>query len=666
MVAGGGTGKTALIDKWFRGHIQEATVFGWSFYSQGSTEDRQTSSDPFFNEVTRFFDVKVDGSLSVFAKAEALARRMREERVLLILDGLEPLQAPDGTLRDNAIKALLNELRTRNAGLVVCSSRLQLVDVPSDEHHSIAIDLDNLDPVAGGKYLAFLGVHGPPAELAAASIDFGNHALAVTLLGTYLAKYMGGDVRRRADIPVLPVDRVKRTGPHARRMMASYARMFEGKPERAVLTALGYFDRPAEPEALRLVLPPITDSAYQDALDGLKDARLILGADPKLPIDCHPLIREHFSAESTQEGHARLYGHYCKRAPHRPDTEAEMVPLFHAVYHGCRAGKHQTALDHVFLDRIIRGNDAYLVQKLGAFGTALSLLANFFARPWAEPHPSLSAANQAWVLNSAAFALHALGRLADAVEPMRAGAAAAARLGDRENAALYHSNLSELQLAIGDIPAAIASARQSVEYADRSGDASVRMAFRTTLADALHAAGEIAEATRLFRDAERLQAEWQPAYPLLFSLGGYRYCDLLLAQGQAAEVHRRATRLFEWRVPSDPLLDIGLDHLSLGRATGDRTHLDQAVDYLRRAGQIQELPKALLARGTQADLDEVHALATRCGMKLHLTDYHLAQARLHLANGNPEAARPHVDEAAKLIEQTGYHRRDRELAELRR
>src|ERR1035438_3923747 len=51
IIAAGGTGKTALVDKWFRRHLGEATVFGWSFYSQGTSEDRQTSSDPFFAEI---------------------------------------------------------------------------------------------------------------------------------------------------------------------------------------------------------------------------------------------------------------------------------------------------------------------------------------------------------------------------------------------------------------------------------------------------------------------------------------------------------------------------------------------------------------------------------------------------------------------------------------
>ena len=82
------------------------------------------------------------------------------------------------------------------------------------------------------------------------------------------------------------------------------------------------------------------------------------------------------------------------------------------------------------------------------------------------------------------------------------------------------------------------------------------------------------------------------------------------------------------------------------------------------AGQIDYLPFALLARGTPQDLEEVYCIATRSGMRLHLADYHLASARLALSN-NREKAREHFEKAATLIRETGYHRRDGELEELR-
>lgn len=167
---------------------------------------------------------------------------------------------------------------------------------------------------------------------------------------------------------------------------------------------------------------------------------------------------------------------------------------------------------------------------------------------------------------------------------------------------------------------------------------------------------------------------------MLYSLQGYQYCDLLLAQGEGEEVRRRAAKFFEWRVPSDSLLDIALDHLSLGRASPPGSdeaaaHLNEAVEGLRKAGTEHHLPRGLLARAAlrrqrgdfaaaQRDLDEAFALASRCGMRLHLTDYHLEQARLLLAQGEREKTREHLEAATKLIAATGYHRRDGEAAEL--
>src|SRR5262245_11311579 len=92
------------------------------------------------------------------------------------------------------------------------------------------------------------------------------------------------------------------------------------------------------------------------------------------------------------------------------------------------------------------------------------------------------------------------------------------------------------------------------------------MFTRITLADALHQAGRTDEARTLLGDTEAIQKEAQPTFPLPYGLAGYRYCDLLLARGETDEVLRRAELYFKWRLPSDSLLDIALDHLSLARA----------------------------------------------------------------------------------------------------
>ncbi len=660
IIASGGTGKTALMDKWFRRHLDEATVFGWSFYSQGTSEDRQTSSDPFFDEAFRFFKIDIAPTASVYAKADALAEKLRQERVLLLLDGVEPLQDSSGDLKDQALKALLQELDTHNAGLVLCTTRYRINELPDDSGRVLSWNLDNLSPEASLAYLRKIGVSGEDEELLDAAKEYGHHALALTLLGHYLVNFCEADVRRAVEIPKLMVDELKQ-GRHARRIMAAYEETFAGQFELDILKGLGYFNRPAEPEALKLVMPKMAPLPYLAALKRLRDLRLVLDDEATESLDCHPLVREHFAMYAMPEGHRLLYEHYRNNAPYWPDEYATMTPLLYATYHGCRANRHEEALLEVYEKRIRRGEEGFLYHRLGAWGSDVSQLANFFTTPWTEPAKELSLTSQAWVTGNAAFSLRAIGRLADAVEPMYAGADGAVAQEEWLNAAIGYSNLGELLLTLGRIDEAIAAGRRCVQLAESSRNIGWQMATRTTLADALHKSGDMTAAARLFEEAEILQARHEPWNPTLSSLWGYRYCDLLVSQGKQEEVHRRSTQNLKL---ARHLLSIALGYLSLTCA-GDSAMIELAVEKLRSAAQLDYLPLGLLARGTQRDLDEVYKIATRSCMRLHLTDYHLKQAELDLREGRRERALYHADEADKLIQATGYHRRDPELAALR-
>ncbi len=152
----------------------------------------------------------------------------------------------------------------------------------------------------------------------------------------------------------------------------------------------------------------------------------------------------------------------------------------------------------------------------------------------AASRPRSRKPDQAWLLNQAAFRLRALGRLTEALEPMRAGLDMRVNQEDWENAGASASNLSELELTLGEVGGAVRDAEQSVSHADHSGDAFQRMGKRTRLADALHQAGRRAEAEARFREAEEMQAERQPDYPLLYSWQGFAYCDLLSTEAERA------------------------------------------------------------------------------------------------------------------------------------
>ena len=245
--------------------------------------------------------------------------------------------------------------------------------------------------------------------------------------------------------------------------------------------------------------------------------------------------------EAWRTAHGRLFDHLCETTPPRPDTLDGLQPLYQAVVHGCLAGRQQEACDKVYFERILRGTGAdgfYSSKKLGAISADLGAVAAFFDAPWDRVSANLTAPDRAWLLNEAAFSLRALSRLTEALGPMRAGLEMAVQQQDWNNAAIYASNLSELEVTLGRLPAALADARAAVAYADRSGDTFQRMGIRTTAADVLHQSGDSAddraEAGGLFAEAERMQKERQPQSPLLYSVQGFRYCDWLLAPAEGA------------------------------------------------------------------------------------------------------------------------------------
>jgi tetratricopeptide (TPR) repeat protein len=248
-------------------------------------------------------------------------------------------------------------------------------------------------------------------------------------------------------------------------------------------------------------------------------------------------------------------------------------------------------------------------------------------------------------------------------------------------AAIRAGNLSELHLTLGDIEAAVEIGKTCIAHANRSGDLQSYVLSRTTLADALHQMGDLASAQALFKEAETRFSKERPHEPWLWSLWGYRYCDLLLGLTRHAEVVRRATYATEFAKRHNWRL-VALDYLSLGRATlalgghaEARVHLDQALDALREAGTLNHLTRGLLARAAlfreiddptaaRRDLDEAMRIARRGEMRLLQCDAHLEYARLALAEGDKDQARGHVAEARRLVEETGYSRRRSEVEEL--
>ncbi len=181
-----------------------------------------------------------------------------------------------------------------NPGLCVVTTRERIADLAGFQKTAPQIPLEELEPDAAVALLRQLGVKGRESELPAAAEEFQRHALTLTLLGNFLRRAHGGDVRKRCEIDLHRAD--EKQGGHASRVIAAYARWLGEGPELAILRLLGFFDRPAEAGALKALraappIPeltePLVDLSEEDwhlATAVLReDHSLLATADPREP-----------------------------------------------------------------------------------------------------------------------------------------------------------------------------------------------------------------------------------------------------------------------------------------------------------------------------------------------------------------------------------------------
>jgi hypothetical protein len=266
--------------------------------------------------------------------------------MLLILDGLEPLQYPAsdtalaGKLRDPGLETLIKELARGHPGLCIITTRLA---IPELQGYTGALSepLTRIAPAPAAELLAALGVDGTHAERLALAEDYEGHALALTLAGRYLAKVHNGDIRckdlipRLTEIPVT-LGRSRQAG----RVMRRYEVMLGeriaagdtlAKRQLALLHIMGLFDRKLErAERGELLKPPVipgltdtlmdlTPAQWAETVEALRGLGLLSPA--RQPddggLDCHPLVREYFgpalekgNRQAWRLVHGRLYDFY--------------------------------------------------------------------------------------------------------------------------------------------------------------------------------------------------------------------------------------------------------------------------------------------------------------------------------------------------------------------
>ncbi|MGR3293927.1 MAG: NACHT domain-containing protein, partial [Candidatus Scalindua sp.] len=197
FVAYGGVGKSTLINKWvekirwdnYRGAEK---VYAWSFYSQG-TKEQVTSADMFISNALKWFGDENPEKGSPWDKGKRLAKLINNHKTLLILDGLEPLQAgakvEKGKIKDPALETLIKELAKNNKGLCIITTREHVPELDRYTKKTKQENLEHISDEAGRKLLETRRIFGSEKELERIVQQFGNHALAINLLAEYLRMF---------------------------------------------------------------------------------------------------------------------------------------------------------------------------------------------------------------------------------------------------------------------------------------------------------------------------------------------------------------------------------------------------------------------------------------------------------------------------------------------
>jgi Trypsin-like peptidase domain len=565
IVAQGGAGKSALVNTWlsrmraddYRGAKK---VFAWSFYSQG-TKENLVAADPFVSAALAWLGSGDDTVISVnpSERGHQLATLVREQKLLLVLDGIEPLQHPlkvedvGGQFTDQSIRTLLAELAEPGwAGLCLITTRVPLTDLDrfQDTGTVTHLDLENLTATDGADLLKdLIGRKTPRRELLEAVQEVDGHALAVTLLGNYIRDVHEGNLAGRFDIGDLTVS--AREGGHARRIMASYANWLQRHDqaaELAVLRLIGLFDRPAPPEAMGALLADaamtphtgslqnVGDDNWDTAVSALRRMGLLNKPILEWPgtVDAHPLVREHFrevvrgsDPDVWTQGNRTLFDFYQCQAPERPSTSGEMSQMYAAVTHGCASELYQEVFDKVLLPRVWRDRRTnYSTRRLGMTGSDLVALSNYFLpRRWDEIRQiSLSPRARVLVLTNAGVRLRQLGRLIDARDCFGAVAGEiqteVADPEELEDASYAAAQNCELLVIAGKLRrdpqkpgdesgSALFSAERAIEYSSGGQEPYFSMHAHSTLGEVYFMLGNLQKAGELFDQAMARRARSQ-------------------------------------------------------------------------------------------------------------------------------------------------------------
>ena len=714
VIAFGGTGKSALINKWLSEFSQclykdAEKIYAWSFYWQGQSSQSNSSGDYFIEHALAWFGDEAPAKGTPWSKAGRLASLIRKSKTLLILDGLEPLQYPPGKkhgqVENPAVSFLIRELATSNPGLLLITTRSFVADVSAFDDGRIAtLRLGNLAESEGIELLRKSGIKGSAAEFENVVRNYSGHPLSLSLIAGYLSTVHRGELKCLTFEHSVLDDSHQES--HVGRIMSEYMQWLIGRPGLQILQLVSLIDRTTTLEEVRNAanirsvngvsdrLHGVSDTEFMYAIQELKFANLINHKiiDGCESLECHPLVKDYIinelqadAPEHWKRGNELIFDHLMMMVPENSESREELEPLFRAVIHGTRAGKFEESFD-LYFSKIKKGQ--FSISTEGSHHADQTCIRSFFEEEWTKPTSKLNRESQIYLIASAATNLIYLGEITEAIAPFETSLAWFVENEDWLQASVAAAPLLSMYIASGKLESAIGlidGMAQVIEKSDNEIAIAMASNFRAYIS---YLAGEVEEAGTLFQQADKVLQRPIPQSPVMFPTISSYYCKYLLETGRLPEALERSLKTFAWRdrkswqvavdttsIYASDLLVLGLIFLKLGDKTNAKIQLDKQVELFRSADEWLYLPTGLNSRAklhlaledlesATRDLQESLEISQRTGAKFGEWEACLDLAHLHIEKDEYSKAAEFLSRARSIPEMTSYRFRDKEIEAL--
>ena len=638
-------------------------VLVWSFYERSDT-------DAFFRECASLFLAEPDDAPSG-GRLERLQRGLRDERPhLLILDGLERIQAESsgtrarGELEDQSLKLLLQAVASglgRTRALI--TSRYPLPELNDWAGIGyVETNLDDLSVAEARSALRGWGVSGSNDQLDAVAEQVGRHALSVAVVGSYLRHMAAGRVEAAA---AFCLDAAGDDDPKAAklaRILAHYAERLP-PPERDLLTRLAVFPRGVSMDLLQTLVDaggPVAGTLTRTRgllgrlLNSLQKRGLIFTYATDGGIhhwSAHPFIRDRFAAllncpaETLFETIATQIGSGLDRRPQIKPTKVADLDRYEQLIEATRfAGHEQAAFDLYYFGM---GNFSHLGSKLGEYVRCHRILSGFLVMSGQSESfgTGLSESDRSIGLNELALSARALGRLVEAKAIRAVNNKWLAGQDDSETRSIGLRSTGNIALALGRLPEAFELASAAMGAAQSVGATSQVKAALALRGHVAHLMGDVTSAARelvlALENEVTPRTHWGYARHLL-DVGNLDLCRLIVHAGiSIAKRFDLNENIATWYV-----LAAGIELASGGDPA---SFIEGIRDWTARSGESMRIVEAHVAGARYAlrrgDLVGAAEEVDAGLLQANLCGYRLLQIELLTTRSKVQCAWPDLDGA---------------------